>query len=245
MSCKWQDKIALYVDDELDPAAQKEFAAHLGTCPECPAAVEAQMELKKALRITGRSFSAPPELHAAIYRSLRPRQNVSPWWKWVLAPLCVLLLGTIAFLLYPKTPQGDPMIAALVDSHVTALASPNPVDVISTSQHTVRPWFQGKLPFAFKMPDLEGSPFTLIGGKVVYVDQRPGAELLYQTGQHKISIFIFQARSKGNSAPVWNHDVSFTASSWRAGGRDCYLVSDASKDEAGKLVTMFQDANRS
>jgi anti-sigma factor RsiW len=170
---------------------------------------------------------------------------VSPWWKWVLAPLCFLLLGTIAFLLYPKTSQGDPMIAALVDSHVTALASPNPVDVISTSQHTVRPWFQGKLPFAFKMPDLEGSPFTLIGGKVVYVDQRPGAELLYQTGQHKISIFIFQARSKGNTAPVWNHDVSFTASSWTAGGRDCYLVSDASQGEASKLVTMFQEANRS
>jgi hypothetical protein len=92
MSCKWQDKIALYVYDDLYPAAQKDFAAHLATCPECPAAVEAQMELKKALRIAGRNFSAPPELHAAIYRSLRPRQNVSAWWKLVLSPICVLLL---------------------------------------------------------------------------------------------------------------------------------------------------------
>jgi len=244
MSCEWRDKVALYVDDELDQAAQKEFAAHLSACRECPAAVEAQMELKKALRLAGRRFSAPPELHAAVYRSLHPRQNVSRWWKWAMAPLCLLLLGTIAFLLYPK-PQRDPMIASLVDSHITALASEHPVDVVSSNRHIVKPWFQGKLPFTFTPPEDKGSPFTLIGGKLVYIEQRPGAELLYQAGQHKISIFIFQSRSKGSSEPVWNHDVSFTASSWTAGGRDCYLVSDASKDEASQLVTMFQEANRS
>lgn len=245
MNCVLKDKVALYVDDELDQAAQKEFTAHLAACPECPAAIEAQMELKKALRIAGRSFNAPPELHAAIYRSLRPRQNVSPWWKWLLAPLCLLLLGTIAFLLYPKGRQTDPMIASLMDSHITALASEHPVDVLNSDRHVVKPWFQGKLAFTFTPPEVKDSPFTLIGGKVVYIEQRPGAELYYQAGQHKISIFIFQSRSKGNSAPVWNHDVSFTASSWTEGGRDYYLVTDASKDEAGKLVTMFQEANRS
>jgi anti-sigma factor (TIGR02949 family) len=245
MSCEWRDKVALYVDDELDQAAQKEFAAHLAACPECPTAVEAQMELKKALRVAGRSFSAPPELHASVYRSLHPRQSVSPWWKWVMAPLCLLFLGTVAFLMYPKAPGVDPMIASLVDSHITALASEHPVDVVNSDRHIVKPWFQGKLPFTFTPPEVKGTPFNLIGGKLVYIGQRPGAELLYQTGQHKISIFIFQARTRGNSAPVWDHDVSFTASSWTAGGRDCYLVSDASKDEASQLVTMFQEANRS
>lgn len=244
MSCQWRDKVALYVDNELGPAAQQDFSAHLAACGECPAAVSEQMELKKALRVAGARFTAPPELHAAIYQSIHPARNVSPWWKWAMAPLCLLLLGTIGFLLYPKSRAGDPMIAAVVDSHITALTSSNPVDVISDNRHTVGPWFQGKVPFAFRMPEIKDTQFTLIGGKVVYAEQRPGAELLYQTGQHKISIFMFQGRDQGTTGPVWNRDVTYTAGSWTAGGRDCYLVSDASRDEAGKLVTMFQEANR-
>ena len=132
----------------------------------------------------------------------------------------------------------------MVDTHLIALSSPNPVDVISDDRHNVKPWFQGKLPFAFNMPEVQGSNFDLIGGKVVYVQQRPGAALLYRAGQHKISIFIFQSRDRSTKAPNWNHDVSFTASSWATGGRDCYLISDASRDEAGKLITMFQEANQ-
>ena len=244
MSCQWRDKVALYVDNELDPAAQQGFSAHLAACAECPAAVSEQMELKKVLRVAGARFTAPPELHAAIYQSIHPARTVSPWWKWAMAPLCLLLLGIIGFLLYPKPQQPrDPMIAAVVDSHITALTSPNPVDVISSNKHTVGPWFQGKVPFAFRMPEVENTQFTLIGGKVVYAEQRPGAELLFQTGQHKISIFIFKAPDQETTAPVWNRNVTYTASSWRAGGRDCYLVSDASREEAGKLVTMFQEAN--
>jgi anti-sigma factor RsiW len=243
MSCQWRDKIALYVDNELDPAAQQDFSAHLTACGECPAAVSEQMELKKALRVAGARFTAPPELRAAIYSSIHPAPSVSPWWKWAMAPLFVLLLGVIGFLLYPKSPAGDPMISSLVDSHITALASSNPVDVISDNTHNVIPWYAGKLPFTFRMPD-KPDPFTLIGGKLVYAEQKPGAQLLYQAGKHKISIFIFQARDQKTTAPVWNHDVTFAAASWTAGGRACYLVSDASRDEAGKLVTMFQEANR-
>ncbi|SRR5258708_7783328 len=245
MSCQWLEKVALFVDDELDPAAQQEFSGHLRTCPECTAAVGEQMELKKALRVAGRSFSAPPELHASVYRSMHPHKSVSLWWKWALAPLSLVLLVIIGILMYPKPKGSDPMIAELVDHHVTALASPNPVDVLTSDRHTVKPWFQGKLPFAFNLPEVAGSPYTLIGGKAVYVGQNPGAELLYQGGQHKISIFIFQARDKVAKTPAWNHDVSFTVSSWTAGGRQCYLVTDASQDEAGQLVTMFQEANRS
>ena len=243
MSCQWRDKVALYVDNELDPAAQQDFSAHLATCGECPAAVGEQMELKKALRVAGARFTAPPELHAAIYKSIHPARNVSPWWKWAMAPVCLLLLGTIGFLLYPKS-RPDPMIASLADSHNTAMASPNPVDVVTNDLHNVRPWFAGKLPFTFQMPNVKDTPFTLIGGKLVYAEQRAGAQLLYQAGQHKISIFIFQARDQKTTVPVWNHDVTFTAASWTAGGRACYLISDANRDEAGKLVTMFQEANR-
>jgi anti-sigma factor RsiW len=231
------------VDDELDAPAQQEFHAHLGSCAECVAAVNAQSELKKKLRVAGKRFTAPPELHAAVYRSVHPDRGVSPWWKWAMAPLYVLLLGVIGFLMYPR-PAHDPMIAGLVDQHVTNLASEHPVDVVSSERHTVKPWFQGKLPFTFNMPELpkEGT-LQLIGAKVAYAGQQPGAQLWYQAGPHKISVFIFQARP-GSRKSGLNRDLSFNVNSWEQGGLQYYLVTDGSPDEAGKLVTMFQEANR-
>lgn len=243
MSCQWRDKVALYVDDELAPAEQQEFSAHLNACSECLPAVAAQAEFKKAVRLAGARFTAPPELHAAVYASLHPQKNVSPWWKWAWAPLSVVVLALLAFLLFPKA-KSDSMMAALVDQHVTTVASEHPVDVVSNNLHNVRPWYAGKLPFTFNMPEVKDSPFELIGGKVVYAEQNPGAELLYQMRQHKISIFVFQAKTTG-SAPATSHDLSFNVTSWAQGGLRYYLVTDANKDEAGKLATMFQEANRS
>jgi anti-sigma factor RsiW len=232
----------LFVDGELDASAQREFAAHLGTCAECLAAVSDQMALKNALRVAGAKFTAPPELRSAIYDSIHPSKGVSPWWKWALAPICALLLGAVGWLLFSKTRSADAMMAGLVDQHITTLASEHPVDVENASQHVVKPWFSGKLPFTFNPPELAGSPFALIGGKVVYIGQNPGAELIYTAGLHKISVFVFQARSaqEGGMAKY----LSFNVDRWTQGGLQYYLVTDANKDEAGKLVTMFQDANR-
>jgi len=243
MSCQWREKVALYVDDELPPAERQAFFAHLDACPECLPAVAAQMELKKAVRMAGARFTAPPELRAAVYRSIHSPKSVSPWWKWAFAPVCALLLGIVGFVLFPRS-QSDPMMPALVDQHVTTLASEHPVDVESNNFHNVRPWYQGKLPFTFNMPEVKDSPFTLIGGKVVYAGQNPGAELLYQMRQHKISIFVFQVKTTG-SAPAASHDLSFNVSSWTQGGLRYYMVTDANKDEAGKLAVMFQQANGS
>jgi anti-sigma factor RsiW len=244
MSCQWRDKVALYVDDVLDAPAREQFAGHLATCAECPAAVRQQMEFKKALRVAGRSFNAPPELHAAIYRSLHPHTGVSPWWKWLLAPLCAVLLAAVGFLLWPRSSGRDSMIAGLVDQHITMLASEHPVEVLNSDNHTVKPWFQGRVPFTFNLPELKDSPFTLVGGKVIVAGQNPGAEVVYQIRQHKISVFIFQSKD-ASGRPGSNRDQSFTVYVWRQGALQFYLVTDANKEDAGKLVTMFQDANRS
>jgi len=242
MSCQWREKVALYVDNELEPAAQEGFSAHLDSCRECPAAVTEQMELKKAVRIAGRAFNAPPDLHAAIYSSLHPHKSVSSWWKWAMAPMCVLLLGIVGYQWFTGTRRPDPMVAGITDLHVVALASLNPVDIINTDRHQVKPWFQGKLPFTFTLPEVAGSPFVLVGGKVAYVGQKPGAELLYTAGAHKISVFVFQAQDGGRT--ITNRDLSFETTGWVQGGLQYYLVTDANKEESGKLVSMFKEANR-
>jgi anti-sigma factor RsiW len=243
MNCEQNTKTALYVDGELDGAAQQAFAGHLPGCAECSAAVLQQQELKKAVRVAGKRFSAPPELYAAARKQLAPKPRVRGLWKWAMAPLAVLLLALVTYVAMPR--HADPMMSSLVDQHVTTLASANPVDIVNSNHHVVKPWFQGKLGFTFALPEVAGTDFQLIGGKVVFVDQRPGAQILYLAGQHKVSIFIFQARDNGTRAPSWNHDFSFAVSSWSAGGRECYLVTDANPTEAGKLAAMFQEANRS
>lgn len=242
MSCQWRDKVALFVDDELDASAQQEFAAHLGTCTECPAAMSDQMAFKKALRVAGAKFTVPAELRSAIYDSIRPGKGVSLWWKWALAPACALLLGAVGWLLVSKARPTDSMIAGLVDQHITTLASEHPVDIENASQHVVKPWFSGKLPFTFSPPELAGTNFKLLGGKVVYVGQNPGAELLYTAGPHKMSVFVFQARNAQEGGLAKR--LSFNVDRWTQGGLQYYLITDANKDEAGTLVTMFQNANR-
>lgn len=245
MSCGWIQNVGPYLDDELAPAVQQDFARHVAGCSECTLAMAEQMALRKAVRIAGNKFSAPPELHAAIYRQLYPHASAGPWWKWAAATsgLAVLVL---ALLLVIRTNRGDgSMMAEVVDQHITALSSPNPVDIVSEDRHTVKPWFQGKIPFTFTPPELAGSPFKLIGGKQTFIQQKPGVELLFSSGAHKISIFIFQAEGGGSRSPAWSRSRSFNSSTWRDGMLDFYLITDANKDEAERLVSMCREANRS
>src|SRR5208283_6130926 len=87
------------------------------------------------------------------------------------------------------------VFSEIADLHVATLASASPVDVVSTDRHTVKPWFQGKIPFAFNLPELQNSEFTLLGGRMTYLDQTPGAQVIYELRKHRISVFVFQERS--------------------------------------------------
>jgi anti-sigma factor RsiW len=246
MNCEWREKADLYVDNELEPAAQQEVAGHLLTCAECAAVVMEQHEFKKTVRVAGRRFSAPPELYAAVRKQVHPQESVSPWWKRGLAVACTILLAALAFSLYSRPKENNSLLAQLIDEHVSMLASEHPVDVVSSDKHTVKPWYQGKLAFTFDPPELaKDSPFTLVGGKLAYAQESPGAELVYQVRQHKISVFVFQARNAEGESSATSRTLSFTMKGWTQGGLQYYLVTDASKDDADRLAALFQDANRS
>src|SRR5215813_1511260 len=90
MNCEQREKTGLYVDGELEPSAQHTFAAHLENCNECSAAVLEQQELKKAVRVAAKRFSAPPELYAAARKQMSPPSTRLPWWKAVLVAACLV-----------------------------------------------------------------------------------------------------------------------------------------------------------
>jgi anti-sigma factor RsiW len=241
MNCEWREKSTLYADGELDLAAQQAFTTHLESCPECSSAVLEQQELKKAVRVAGKRFSAPPELYAEIRRAGTLRSGARKW-IWGLAAACALAIAAAGATWYLSTRGENAAIAQLVDQHVTMLASANPIDVVSEDRHTVKPWFQGKLPFTFNLPELNNSDFKLLGGKVVYTQHAPGAELVYQLRQHKLSAFIFQARDVHGRASAQNH--AFTVRGWQQGGLQYYVVTDAAQEDAERLHSLLQEANR-
>ncbi|MCU1333933.1 MAG: putative transrane anti-sigma factor [Candidatus Angelobacter sp.] len=243
-NCEWREKIGLYVDGELEPGLEQAVAGHLQSCVDCSSAVLEQQALKKAVRVAGKRFTAPPELYASIQRQIHPKERTKPWltWSWIAASTVLLAVVTLAW--FSRPPASNATVAQLIDQHVTMLASANPVDVVSSSKHTVKPWYQGKLPFTFNPPELAaGSAFTLIGGKLVYLEQSPGAELVYQVRQHKISVFIFQARDVRGEPAAGNQ--TFVVNGWQQGGLQYYIVTDAAREDADRLRALLQDANRS
>jgi anti-sigma factor RsiW len=245
MNCEWREKTGLYVDGELEPAAEQAFAGHLENCAGCSAAVLEQQELKKTVRLAGKRFSAPPELYASVREQMqRPEGAKRLWQKWIVAVAALVLVFAFAFLWYARTPVANPAVAQLIDQHITTVASVNPIDVVSEDRHTVKPWFQGRLPFTFNLPELgKDSPFKLLGGKMVYAQHAPGAELLYQVRQHKISVFIFQARDIQGEPSAGNQ--AFAVNGWQQGELQYYVVTDAAREDAERLRALLEDANRS
>jgi anti-sigma factor RsiW len=126
---------------------------------------------------------------------------------------------------------------------VAALASSSPVDVISTDRHTVKPWFQGKIPFAFNLPELQNTEFSLVGGRMTYLDQTPGAHLIYDIRKHHISVFVFQERSlpaKLADNSLLPKQLPFNLETWSQGGLRYFVVGDASAADIDRLAKLFK-----
>jgi anti-sigma factor RsiW len=165
-------------------------------------------------------------------------------WLGATAAVALLLIaGLITISIRQQQLQREQAFSELADLHVATLASANPVDVISTDRHTVKPWFQGRIPFTFNLPELQNSEFTLVGGRVTYLGQAPGAELIYQIRKHQISVFIFQDRAVGHQlgSSSWSQkELSFNIQSWTQDGLRYFVIGDASSNDIDNLAGMLK-----
>jgi anti-sigma factor RsiW len=249
MTCDWVPKLDLYVDGELRGSELTEVEAHLRACPTCAAAALSRLQLKRTIQSAGRQFSPPPEFRLNIAESIHTRKRPS-WvrrWAPALAVAGVLALILVPAAIWLQHARSEQALGELADLHVSTLASPNPVDVASSDRHTVKPWFQGKLPFTFNLPEMQTSPFKLIGGRLVYFQQSPGAHLLFEVGKHQISVFIFQNRAElGNlsSGSQLTRKLAFNTETWVDGGLRYFVLSDASPSDVHDLSELLKSANR-
>jgi anti-sigma factor RsiW len=252
MTCDvWESKLAHYVDSELSEGELANLESHLRACPACAADALSRLQMKNMTRAAGARYSPTPEFRLRIEQSIKPKHK-SVWaFGWmpklaVAAAVLVLLVGSAG--LWVRHSQYEQALTELADLNVATLASANPVDVVSTDRHTVKPWFEGKLPFTFNLPELQGLPFKLIGGRVAYFEHNPGAQLLFEVGKHRASVFIFQDHPSTmpfKAGITTAQKLDFNIETWAEGGLRYVVISDAEKAAVHNLSDFLRRAARS
>jgi anti-sigma factor RsiW len=235
-----------YADGELDAAAILELEKHIHDCPACALAWRNVQDLKKALKQDALFFTAPTELRRAIKTELHSqfetRSRWSSWnWNWLtaattsLATACLALLLT-ATLTRPSAQQQ--LTQEIVSSHIRSLMASHVLDVVSTDQHTVKPWFNGKLDFSPPVKDLAAQEFPLIGGRLDYLNGRSVAALVFHRNKHVINLFIWPVNEK-NSKPVVAASIQgYNVIHWTNAEMTFWAVSDLNGKE---LLEFVQD----
>lgn len=247
-SQEWSRKIDAYLDGELETADAVVVAAHFRECAGCAADALARVQMKRSVQLAGKRYAGSAALRDKIAKSIavKPKKEGGWVWKLLAVPALSVLVLSVAVSLYVNRESGrrQRVYSELADLHVSALASATPVDVISTDRHTVKPWFQGKIPFSFNLPELQGTDFTLLGGRVTYLAQTPGAHLIYQVRKHEISVFIFQDRGEETAslASTAVHAMSFNVENWTQDGLRYFVVGDVAVNDIQALSKLLREA---
>jgi anti-sigma factor RsiW len=246
MVCEsWKAKLDTYLDGEVPEEEMRTFDAHVRGCSSCSADALARVQLKRAIQAAGRRYTPSAEFRKRMARKIasKPRRSFVLGWTLATAAAVILVAGALTSAYLGTRSGRDQVFSEIADLHVATLASSSPVDVVSTDRHTVKPWFQGKIPFAFNLPELQNSEFTLLGGRMTYLDQAPGAHLIYDLRKHHISVFVFQERSlptKLGDRCLSPKQQPFNLETWSQGGLRYFVIGDASAADLDSLAKLFK-----
>jgi anti-sigma factor RsiW len=199
------NQLSAFIDGELSTAEMQETQRHLTGCHACALQVVATMQLKAATARASKRFVVPPDALARLTAQLQPAQpakvvRINSFRPVAWAALAACLLLTISLIGWQQVHRSNTLSAELLDQHLATLSSPVP-EVISTDRHTVKPWFQGKLPFSFNLPETLPDETTLKGGDLTYVNGQPAALLLFTIHKHEVSVFLTQRSAFATALP--------------------------------------------
>jgi mycothiol system anti-sigma-R factor len=235
-----------YLDGELDAAGNAEFERHLEGCPDCVGELEAQESLRSSLRQAELYEKAPAALRQAVLAAMRQTKVVSiapravPW-NWLAVAAAILLLAVTGWRIIPAL-RGDnsqsEIAAQVVDAHLRSLQPGHLTDVLSTDQHTVKPWFTGKLDFSPPVQDFASGGFPLQGGRLDAVHGRTVAALVYGRRKHLISVFIWPT-AENDSPPRSGSQLGYHWIAWEKNGMSFAAVSDVSPSDLHELQQLL------
>jgi len=244
-----------YVDNELDLRGSLEMEEHLAHCPGCGADEKGLRELLASARANLTRYAMPLELEARLRDLVRPGERaatpgaavparvarpVRRAWKWAaLAPAAAA--AAVLIVAGPRLwsqPSEASVADAVVAAHVRSLLANHLTDVASSDQHTVKPWFQGKLDYSVSVTDWAAEGFPLVGGRLDYVENTPAASLVYKRAQHVVNLFVWPSKRGGDEPLRRLSRRGYNAYCWATDGMHYWAVSDLNEAELQKFVEL-------
>jgi anti-sigma factor RsiW len=253
LSCQTaQDVIHGYLDRELDLGSSLEVEQHMQECEVCASAYRNQIALRSALKHGSLYHSAPAKLEKRIRSALRREARIeraprSFVWRWLPVGAMALML-LLAFVIWRAVPGlgpgGDDHLAQeVVSDHVRSLQMPGHLtDVLSSDQHTVKPWFDGKIDFAPPVRDFAGQDFRLFGGRLGYLNNRTVATLIYQRRLHYINLYIWPSEKAGSTGEITTERQGYNMIHWTSSGMNYWAISDLNGVELHEFAQLVQSA---
>ena len=251
MACERADTLVHgYFDNELDALGAAEFESHLQQCPECVAALDALESLRSTITVAQPYEKMPASFRKKILADLNVKiptviatARATTNWRWLAMAAAFLLLiygGWRVASLSRGDSRETLMASKIVDAHLRSLQPGHLEDVISTDQHTVKPWFDGKIDFAPPVRDFSEQGFPLQGGRLDVVDNRTVAALVYGRRKHVVNVFVWPTSEK-DAAPRTGSIQGYQWIDWRKQGMEFYAVSDASAPDLDQLQRLFSN----
>jgi anti-sigma factor RsiW len=237
-----------YLDSELDLVRSIELEEHLKTCPDCAQEIWTQQTLRQGLRSANLYHRAPAGLEARVRAALprekkvieMPRRSL---WNWVAVAAAILVALVLTWHMMPSflgRSQTDLLAQEVVASHIRSLQPGHLLDVESTDQHTVKPWFNGKLDFSPPVKDFAEDGFPLIGGRLDYIDRRPAAALVYQRHKHFINVYVWPESETRDRPARLESSQGYNIAFWEHGGMYFCAVSDLNTSELQQFTQLLQ-----
>jgi anti-sigma factor RsiW len=249
------DRLSAHLDGELDAGEALEVAAHLTTCEACATEYTLLLNTVESMRQGMPPLRAPDALRARVVDAIHHATALPPGRAgrtvrapgsprtWLAAAIVVLMIGA-AYGIGARSGRSaiTPMAEAMLTAHVRSLQGGHLTDVASTDQHTVKPWFTGKLDFSPVVPRLEAEGFPLLGGRLEYVGDRAAAALVYQRRAHVINVLTYPSVASEGTALHLESRRGFQIANWTTGGMAYWVVSDLNEDELRTFCSLMRDA---
>jgi anti-sigma factor RsiW len=256
LSCqKAHELINPYVDGELDLVQIVEVEQHLDQCEACNVRYRNQLSLSSNLKDSSLYYRAPKHLRKRIKSSLQEELKVDRQkrnrWAWLILGISfatLLLVGALVrvALLTNHLPSEELLTQEIVSDHIRSLQMSNHLtDVVSSDQHTVKPWFNGKLDFSPPVNDFATEDFHLYGGRLDYLNNRTVATLIYQRRSHYINLYVWPTDDSANTTVTPGVSIQrqgYNLVHWTGSGMNFWLVSDLNNVELRELAILLQQS---
>jgi anti-sigma factor RsiW len=255
-------KVSALIDGELPPTDQQRIEQHLTGCHACTLCVLSATQLKAATARAGHRFVPPPEslgrltahVHSGhaqpkVERQVEPKKSmgIDPIRPTTWAALAAAILLNVSLIGWRQFQQTNALAAELLDQHLATLSIAATPQVVSTDRHTVKPWFQGRLPFSFNLPDATALPpdTTLKGADLTYLNGQPAALLLFTIHKHEVSVFLTQRAIGPTLATLPDTRAGFTLQTATTPDLRIVAVSDLNPTDLDNLMAALIQAHES